>query len=244
MTTDTLTQPGTRRRPVATVATAILRWLGWLLIAAGVLVGLFIVYLLYWTGRDTTVAQQQMRQAWEVDLGIDLDAAQGGVAEIPVMDSPVQEVTDAAAAPSPGSAYALLWFERDGQRILVDEVLSVIQGVSRANLADGPGHYPDTDGPGERGNFVIAGHRTTWAAPFHDLDQLVDGDEIHVVDHDGNHFVYDFRELEIVQPDDRWVLDEDPLGTGDDHWLTLTTCHPRYSARQRLIAFATLRTGQ
>ncbi|MCA1691756.1 MAG: class E sortase, partial [Actinobacteria bacterium] len=98
----------------------------------------------------------------------------------------------------------------------------------------GPGHYPDTAMPGHRGNAAIAGHRTTYGAPFYDVDELEPGDPIFVTTTSGR-FRYEVRELLVVEPDAGWVLDP----TEDDR-LTLTTCHPHFSAAQRLIVVAGL----
>lgn len=244
MTTDTI-------RPPRTWELA-LRWAGWVFIVAGAVVALFIVYLLWWTGRETAAVQDESLEEWTVALGeaeglegveeFDLDASGEGLDDLPVVTDPA-DGDDVAVPADAGSAVALLWFERGGERILIDRILSVFEGVDLPNLMNGPGHYPDTAGPGEAGNFAVAGHRTTSLAPFYNLDQLQDGDEIHVVDRAGNHWVYDFRDLEVVAPSDVWVLDDDPTGAGGDGWLTLTTCHPRFSARQRLVAFASLRTA-
>ncbi len=234
------------------------RALGWLLMIAGAVVGLFIVYLLVWTSRETDAIQrmqlsgwEEQSQSWEVD-GWDNDRAGGSFTEgdfesLP-QASPIEpgeeSVDEVIVDPEPGSAYALLWFERDGQRIVSDRMLSVVQGVTLTDLQSGPGHYPNSDDPGEAGNFSVAGHRTTWSAPFYDLDQLQAGDEIHVVDLAGRHFVYLVEELRVIQPSDSWVLDDDPLGRGGDHWMVMTTCHPRFSAAQRLAAFGSLQEAQ
>jgi sortase A len=224
---------------------AVLRFVGWLLIVAGAVVGLFIVYLLFWTGRETAVAQRDLLEQWGATTeqwSIDewsLEGSEGGFTALP--ESGPVEVGDDQGLPDIGAAHSLLWFERDGERIVTDEVLSTVQGVGLDNLVAGPGHYPNTEDPGQAGNFAISGHRTTYAAPFYDLDRLVPGDEIHVVDRGGRHFVYVVEELRVVQPDDVWVLDDDPLDRGTDHWMTITTCHPRFSAAQRLVAFGSLR---
>lgn len=220
------------------------RVLGWLLMTAGAVVGLFIVYLLFWTGRETDAIQADQLTEWETQAeswagdeeGIETLPQSG-----PVEDDPDPGETDAVIVdPEPGSAYALVWFERDGTRIVNEQMLSVVEGVTLLDLQSGPGHYPASADPGQAGNFSVAGHRTTWGAPFWNLDTLQPGDEIHVVDLEGRRFVYDFRELRSVQPSDVWVLDDDPLGVGGDHWMVMTTCHPRFSAAQRLVAFASL----
>lgn len=109
----------------------------------------------------------------------------------------------------------------------------IIEGVGVEDLKKGPGHYPGTALPGGSGNAAIAGHRTTYGAPFFRLDELQAGDPIFIITPRGR-YRYDER-AEIVGPDDAWVLDPT-----EDNRLTLTTCHPRYSAAQRLIVVAEL----
>jgi sortase A len=113
----------------------------------------------------------------------------------------------------------------------------VVAGVQTADLKKGPGHYPDTPFPGELGNAAIAGHRTTYGEPFRQLDELELGDEIKVTDLFGREFVYRVTGTQIVGPSDSWVVaTTDPtIAT-----LTLTTCHPEFSAKQRLIVSAEL----
>jgi sortase A len=117
----------------------------------------------------------------------------------------------------------------------VDKI--VVQGISREDLRKGPGHYPDTPLPGQKGNAAIAGHRTTYGAPFGDLDQVENGDRIFVRTVQGNftYVVYDARH--VVSPTDVSVLDPDPNRPGV---LTLTTCTPKFSAAQRLVVRAAL----
>ena len=114
---------------------------------------------------------------------------------------------------------------------------AVVQGVSVRDLRNGAGHMPKTPLPGQPGNAVISGHRTTYGAPFHELDQLVPGDRIEVETAIGVH-VYEVRETVIVRPTEVWVTDDRPGA-----WLTLTTCHPKFSSRQRLVVFAELVDG-
>lgn len=102
------------------------------------------------------------------------------------------------------------------------------------DLKKGPGHYPGTALPGGPGNAAIAGHRTTYGAPFFRLDELEVGDPIFITTPGGRHR-YDVSEVMIVAPEDAWVLDPT-----EDNRLTLTTCNPRYSAAQRLIVVAEL----
>ncbi|MGH3443526.1 MAG: class E sortase, partial [Nitriliruptorales bacterium] len=123
-----------------------------------------------------------------------------------------------------------------------DDPLVAVEGVSREQLQRGPGHYPGTALPGEDGNVVISGHRTTYGAPFFRLDELQPGDRIHVLDRARQEWVYEVRKSQVVAPTALWVTERDPLGTGAP-MLTLTTCHPRFSSAQRLIVFAELVGG-
>lgn len=119
----------------------------------------------------------------------------------------------------------------------VDLDIAVVEGVGHEALKKGPGHYPDTPMPGEGGNVAIAGHRTTYARPFWDLDELGPGDKIVLFTRDGR-FVYRVRWARVVQPTQVEVVS----GTLKPS-LTLTTCHPKFSARQRLVVRA-LRVGK
>ncbi len=121
-------------------------------------------------------------------------------------------------------------------KISVDEI--VVSGVSVADLRAGPGHYPESPWPGQAGNAAIAGHRTTYGAPFSDLDQLVAGDTIVVRTVQGR-FNYSVTESKVVAPSDVSVLNPRSAAT-----LTLTTCNPKYSAAQRLVVFADLLANQ
>jgi sortase A len=117
----------------------------------------------------------------------------------------------------------------------IDVDVVVVEGVSPSALRAGAGHYPSTPLPCEDGNVAIAGHRTTYGRPFHNLDLLQVGDEITLETPIGTctYTVGDGSPI-IVRPDDVSVLQGTPEPT-----LTLTTCHPKGSARQRLVIHAT-----
>jgi sortase A len=108
----------------------------------------------------------------------------------------------------------------------------VVEGTDTANLRKGPGHYPDTPLPGERGTAAIAGHRTTYGAPFRRLDDLRRGQPV-AVDLPYGRFVYRVERIRIVDDQDLSVLRR----VGYDR-LVLTACHPLYSAAERVVAFA------
>jgi sortase A len=110
----------------------------------------------------------------------------------------------------------------------------VVEGTDSENLRKGPGHYPDTPLPGQHGTSAIAGHRTTYGAPFRNLDDLKRGDRI-VVELPYGTFVYRVDRTQIVDDSALWVTKR----VGHDQ-LVLTACHPLYSAAQRIVAFARL----
>lgn len=108
----------------------------------------------------------------------------------------------------------------------------VVEGTDTGSLRKGPGHYPDTPLPGEPGTAAIAGHRTTYGAPFREIDQLERGQRI-VVDMPDGRFVYRVERTRIVDDQDLSVLE--PVGYKR---LMLSACHPLYSAAERVIVFA------
>jgi len=109
-----------------------------------------------------------------------------------------------------------------------------VEGTDAGELRTGPGHYPETPLPGERGTVAIAGHRTTYGAPFHDIDKLERGDRIELRMPYGG-FVYRVERTRIVPPTETSVTER----VGYDR-LVLSACHPLYSAAKRIIVFARL----
>jgi sortase A len=110
----------------------------------------------------------------------------------------------------------------------------VVEGTDTDNLRKGPGHYPDTPLPGERGTVAIAGHRTTYGAPFRDLDKVGRGDRIEVEMPYGT-FLYRVQRTQVVDADAFWIKRRKPYDR-----LVLSACHPLYSAAQRIVTFARL----
>ena len=109
-----------------------------------------------------------------------------------------------------------------------------VEGTGGADLRKGPGHYPDTPLPGQRGTVAIAGHRTTYGAPFRRVDQLERGDRIELRMPYAR-FVYRVERTRIVPPTEVSVTDRVAYDR-----LVLSACHPLYSAAQRIIVFARL----
>jgi sortase A len=110
----------------------------------------------------------------------------------------------------------------------------IVQGVDSDSLRKGPGHYPQTSLPGLRGTVAVAGHRTTYGAPFRRLDDLVKRDEI-VLEMPYGTFTYEVEETRIVKPSATWVIRR-----ARQDRLVLTACHPLYSAAERIVVFARL----
>lgn len=119
----------------------------------------------------------------------------------------------------------------------IDVDVLVVQGTTPAALRAGAGHYPETPLPGEKGNVGIAGHRTTFGRPFNHLDQMGPGDEV-ILETPFNRYRY-----KAVKPFDGhanpWVVKPSDVGVTANvpgkSLLTLTTCHPKGSAKQRLV---------
>jgi sortase A len=114
----------------------------------------------------------------------------------------------------------------------------VVQGTDTASLEKGPGHYPDTAFPGLGETVAIAGHRTTYLAPFRHIDSLSPGDKI-VLKMPYAQFTYVVQYHKIVLPTALWVTNN----VGYDR-LVLSACNPLYSAAQRIIVFARLQEVQ
>jgi sortase A len=188
--------------------------LGRTLIGAGVIILLFVAYELWGTGLFEHRSQQHLRHAAPPAPTCGEGSA----------------ITDPTPPPTPeGEAVAVIKICKIG----IEK--AVVNGVGDEDLKKAPGHYPDTPMPGQPGNAAIAGHRTTYGAPFFRLDELNIGDPILVSTAQGR-FRYEVSEKTVVTPNKVEVL----AGTPDNR-LTLTTCEPRFSAAKRLIVVAALK---
>jgi sortase A len=110
----------------------------------------------------------------------------------------------------------------------------VVEGTAAGDLRKGPGHYPYTPLPGQRGTVAIAGHRTTYGAPFRNIDKVRAGDQVAVTMPYGR-FTYRVERTRIVKPTDVWVTQRVSYDR-----LILSACHPLYSAAKRIVVFARL----
>ena len=206
---------------------------GKVLITLGLLILLFVAYQLWGTGIYTARAQNRLESEFQKSLHATTASTTtpttGPGATTGTADTPTVGPTAPPSAPE-GDAIGHLVIPKIGLDAYV------VQGTDDSSLRQGPGHYPATPYPGQRGNAAIAGHRTTYGAPFGDLDQLEGGDLIEITTLQGS-FEYRVYDKIVVDPGDFGVLDPDPARPAT---LTLTTCHPKYSASQRLIIKADL----
>ncbi len=212
------------------------------LVTVGLLLLLFVAYQLWGTGLYQARAQNDLQSQFEqARKQADTPTTTAPTSTTAPSDPTVTTLAPLAAPPE-GEVVARVGIPKIG----VDQF--VVEGVNVDDLRKGPGHYPTTQMPGHEGNSAIAGHRTTYKAPFGDLDQLAVGDEIRVVTVQGD-FRYKVTELRVVDPSQIEVLDPTPEPARPGHnlaTLTLTTCNPKYSAAERLIVKAQLQlpTGQ
>lgn len=211
--------------------------LGWTLIWSGLFVFGFIGWQLVVT--DWINAGVQAEAAVDLDASFDTSQAVREEVQIdrPDEDEPPEEPAETVEyfPESPverGESFAFLTIPKIGLEDVV-----VYEGVDTDTLRSGPGHMGNTPLPGQPGNSVLSGHRTTHGRPFFDFDLLEVGDEVEVETNAGVH-VYEIREIVVVEPTDVWVTDHREGG-----WLTMTTCEPKFSARQRLVVFAEMVSG-
>lgn len=239
---QTVQQPPTRRsrrgargdrRRVSVIGV-----IGDLLLTAGVVVLLFVVWQL-WIGDAIIGAQfkddaNNLTEQWAADPPTSPAPA---VTPTPGATGPATSEPPAMEQPGNGEVFGVLRVPRLGS----DWQFKLAGGVSASVTLDpiGIGHYPDTSMPGQTGNFAIAGHRGSHGAPFADLPSLRIGDAV-VVETQGGWYTYRFRNLEYVQPDGVGVLSPVPQTTeveATDRFITMTTCSPRYGFSERAIAY-------
>lgn len=232
-----------RRRRQSPVAAAV-GVIGELLLTAGVLVLLFLGWQLWLN--DLIVGNEQRNAA--VEFGETLVTPDATPDAAPDVTEPPTDPGDPVSTIEPivGTGFATLYVPRFGAdyaRIIGE---GVDLGTVLNNRALGVGHYPQTQLPGELGNFALAAHRTTWGAPFGSIGDLQLGDRIYVQTADG-WYVYVFRNLEYVLPTGVGVLEPVPQAPGveaGDRFITLTSCNPRFSAAERIIAYGVLESWQ
>ncbi|GAA4415542.1 class E sortase [Georgenia halophila] len=202
--------------------------LGEVMVTAGVLLGLFVVWQVFWTDVQSSRAAQdaveRMHESYEPPAATGEQPTGPQTGAPPVIDAPAE-----------GTDFGILHVPRWGE----DHELPIAEGVGLHDVLNtgAAGHYPSTSMPGEVGNFALAAHRQTYGAAFHKIDQLQNGDQI-VVWTPKAWLVYEVSESYVVTPDQTDVVAPVPGNAGaeaTERVITLTTCHPLWSTRERYI---------
>lgn len=206
---------------------AIPRALGTLALLAGLLGCGVLVWQLWWTDVQAAARADAIISTMRQDL--DVPVAGSATVGVPT------QAGDVLSAPDAEPAIVHL--------PTIGEELPVLEGVGAEVLDQGVlGRYPGSGPPGDIGNYAVAGHRTTHGRPLWGLGELEVGDPVVVETADAYH-VYRVHGSRVTHPDDVSVLAPTPDQPGvepDEAWMVLTTCHPRFSAQQRLIGYAVL----
>lgn len=192
--------------------------LGELLITVGAVLVLFVGWQLFWT-----------------DVVADADADQVVGTLLTAFDEPGWVQPKQVKF---GDAFAIVRVPRFG----ADFARPLYEGTTREVLQRGVGHYVDSALPGEVGNFAMAGHRTTYGKPFNQVDKLAEGDVV-LVETGDTYYVYRVTGHQIVPPTQVSVLlpvPDEPDAEATEATLTMTSCHPEFSARERYVVHAAL----
>jgi sortase A len=211
-----------------------LRGLSTVLIVAGVLLLTDAVTTLVWQEPVSAFFAQRDQNRLSGDLA-DLEKSPPTGLEqraLAVLDDPAQRIAFLARtlrrrAPE-GAAVGRIRIPKIGANFVL------VNGTASDDLTKGPGVYPQTSFPGVPGTTAVAGHRTTYLAPFRNIDELAKDDPIEV-DMPYGRFTYAVEKQLIVDPSATWVIRR-----VDHNRLVLSACHPLYSAAQRIVVFARL----
>ena len=217
---------------------AILRFLGAVAIVSGVMLMAEAAVTVAWQEPISAVIASRSQAGLEDDLdSLDAEAAD-------VRDGIEERRAEREAEPLNDqtllAALALRMQAKAGEGDAIGEMripaigvgYTMVEGSGNGPLRKGPGHYPDTPFPGLGGTFAVAGHRTTYGAPFREIDQLEPGATIEV-EMPYATVRYAVEKTEIVEPDAVWV--KKPVGYEQ---IVLTACHPPFSAAERIVVFA------
>lgn len=211
-----------------------LRGLSTVLIVAGTLLLVDAVVTLVWQEPVSAYLASRDQSRLADDLSELEQAAPSGLEKraLAVLEDPSQKIAFLARGQrrtaDPGDAIGRIRIPE------IDADYVVVDGTGTEDLKKGPGLYPQTSYPGVPGTTAIAGHRTTYGAPFREIDKLEGGEEV-VVDMPYGRFTYVVEKQLIVEPTATWVI----RNVGYDR-LVLSACHPLYSAAKRIIIFARL----
>lgn len=241
--------------------------IGKFLIAAGLILLLFVAFQLWGTGLETSNGQNKLESKFSKAYGKELDISESTSAE--ELFTALKDIDPKTAPEIPAAA--------DGApvgAIRIEKIglaMWMVENVEKEQLKLGPGHYPSTPLPGQHGNAAVAGHRTTYKAPFNRIDELVAGDKIQIATTQG---LFTYEVMKPVIPEGVEVIESgeskgqawftvrpntngglvlankripdpnDPtkqiVAEDQPDMLTLTACHPKYSAKQRIVVQAKL----
>jgi sortase A len=221
--------------------TSVLGVLGEVLVTLGVVVLLFIVWQQWFN--DIVVAGDTRSQASSLSQKLHNEATPVPTASGKPATTTTPPITPPAAD---GKQFGVLYVPRFGSDYQVP--IAGGTGTTQTLNTGAAGHYDSTQMPGAIGNFAIAGHRTTHGAPFANIANLRVGDHFYVQTVDG-YYTYTFRNLQYVKPTQVQVLQVVPdapvVSTGSkDRLITLTSCNPKYSAAERIIAYGSFTSWQ
>lgn len=210
---------------------SIVKTVGGLLATVGGGLLLYVTWQFWWTSVEATATQAEVVQTLSEQF--DDHLAQESVSADPVVGQP----------PAAGQPFGIVYIPKFGE----DFAVPVSAGVGSDVLDQlGLGMYPQSAMPGGVGNFAVAGHRQTHGKVLDLIHTLVPGDRIYVRT-DYGYYTYELRDHEIVAPDQTGVLlpvPHKPDAVATERLMTLTTCHPRFSDRQRHIAYAVMTSWQ
>jgi sortase A len=226
------------------------------MIRSGVLILLFVAYQLWGTGIHTSQAQDDLARRFQAqqqqldaegsaptstaDTTTPTTAPGGGSGSSSTIAPPAPAAAGSIPVPAEGEPIGQITIPRIGADFYM------VEGTDLKWLKEGPGHFAGTPLPGQAGNAAVAGHRTTYKAPFNRIDELEPGDPITIVTLQGT-FTYEVMPQDpgsgggaplghrVVNPSAVEILDD----KGDNR-LTLMACNPKYSARQRIVVEAKL----
>lgn len=188
------------------------------------LVLLFLIYQIWFTTEVAKTQQDLVAEEFEAILTERGSATKASGGQEILGERPI-EVIETADLQGLGLLYI---------PTLRDRVwgLPVISGTDQQALSRGVGHYTSTELPGETGNFGIAGHRATNGEPFAFFERLSVGDMVYLQTTAG-WFSYQLAQDRKIQDTEVWVLEDDPIGLGEQNLITLTTCDPRWNSTRR-----------
>ncbi len=210
------------------------------MIRGGALVLLLVLYQLWGTGIHTSEAQDNLRKQFVQDQAAQSAKAPATPTTTLPSAAPQPAADGSIPVPKPGDPIGTIRIPRIGSNFVM------VEGVALKYLSEGPGHFPGTPLPGQAGNAAVAGHRTTYKAPFNRIDELQPGDEIFITTLQGQ-FTYKVMAQAPDQPGGpalghRIVKPNavEILADKGRNQLTLMACNPKYYATQRIVVEALL----